>query len=112
MSEFPKYSPEGRIRAPYSHELYAMARHILVRCDSERTTMIECKKKHDFPEDCEPEAEALIRATNKLYGEVMEASPVEFTSYAACLDWWGLRMSRCRDFQGAFEKSFPLKKPM
>jgi hypothetical protein len=53
-------------RVPYSHELYAMARHIVFRCDPEHKAAVECKQKHDWPEDCKPESEALVRATNKL----------------------------------------------
>ena len=53
-------------RVPYSHELYAMARHIVFRCDKEHKEAVQCKAKHDWPEDCKPESEALIRATNKL----------------------------------------------
>lgn len=53
-------------RVPYSHELYAMARHIVFRCEKEHKAAVECKEKHDWPEDCKPESEALVRATNKL----------------------------------------------
>lgn len=53
-------------RVPYSHELYALARHIVFRCEGEHKAAVECKGKHDWPEDCKPESEALVRATNKL----------------------------------------------
>ncbi len=43
-----------------------MARHIVFRCDKEHKAAVECKSKHDWPEDCKPESEALVRATNKL----------------------------------------------
>jgi NADH dehydrogenase (ubiquinone) 1 alpha subcomplex subunit 8 len=54
------------VRVPYSHELYAMSRHIVFRCEKDHKAVIECKAKHDWPEDCEPESQALVRATNKL----------------------------------------------
>lgn len=95
-------------RVPYSHELYAMARHIVFKADGEHKAAVECKAKHDWPEDCKPESEALIRATNKLYKEIIEKAPEEFKDFAQCLDWYGLRFSRCRDKQAAFEKAFPL----
>ena len=53
-------------RVPYSHELYALARHIVFRAEKEHKAAVECKKSHDWPEDCKPESEALVRATNKL----------------------------------------------
>lgn len=53
-------------RVPYSHELYALARHLVFRCEKEHKSAVECKKSHDWPEDCKPESEALVRATNKL----------------------------------------------
>lgn len=55
------------MRVPYSHELYALSRHIVFRCDKEHAAAVQCKGKHDWPEDCKPESEALIRATNKLW---------------------------------------------
>ncbi|KAL6746838.1 NADH:ubiquinone oxidoreductase 12.5 kDa subunit [Haematococcus lacustris] len=96
-------------RVPYSHELYALARHIVFRCDKEHKAVVECKKKHDWPEDCKPESEALVRATNKLYKEAMEKAPQEFKDFAACLDNYGLRFARCRDRQKTFEKAFPIE---
>lgn len=56
----------GAVRVPYSHELYALARHIVFRCENEHKAAVECKNKHDWPGDCKPESEALVRATNKL----------------------------------------------
>ncbi|GLI60226.1 hypothetical protein VaNZ11_002313 [Volvox africanus] len=96
------------VRVPYSHELYAMSRHIVFRAEKEHKAAIDCKGKHDWPEDCKPESEALVRATNKLYKEIMEKAPNEFKEYAQCLDWYGLRFARCRDKQAAFEKAFPI----
>lgn len=95
-------------RVPYSHELYAMARHIVFRCEKEHKAAVECKSKHDWPSDCAPESEALVRATNKLYKEVMDKAPEEFKEYAQCLDFYGLRFARCRDKQKAFEAAFPI----
>ena len=43
-----------------------MARHIVFRAEKEHKAAVECKQKHDWPQDCQPESEALVRATNKL----------------------------------------------
>lgn len=58
-------------RVPYSHELYALSRHIVFRREKEHKAAVECKSKHDWPEDCRPESEALIRATNQLWVALM-----------------------------------------
>ncbi|GAX79581.1 hypothetical protein CEUSTIGMA_g7022.t1 [Chlamydomonas eustigma] len=95
-------------RLPYSHELYALARHIVFRCEKEHKASIECKRSHDWPEDCKPESEALIRATNKLYKEALDTAPEQFKEFAECLDQNGLRFARCRDKQKAFEAAYPI----
>ncbi len=53
-------------RVPYSNELYALSRHIVFRREKEHTEAKLCKEKHDWPEDCKPESEALIRGVNQL----------------------------------------------
>lgn len=78
-------------RAPYSHELFAMAKHIAVRLHKERKAVLDCKEKHDWPQDCKPESEALLRATNKLHEQMLAAAPTEFKEYSECLDFWGFR---------------------
>lgn len=95
-------------RAPYSHELFAMAKHIAVRLHTERKAALDCKAKHDFPEDCKPESEALLRSTNKLFEDILTAAPKEFKEYSECLDFWGFRYHRCKDKMEAFEKAFPI----
>ena len=50
----------------YSHELYALSRHIVYRREKEHIDAKQCKEKHDWPEDCRPESEALIRGVNQL----------------------------------------------
>ncbi|KAF5840216.1 putative NADH:ubiquinone oxidoreductase 12.5 kDa subunit precursor [Dunaliella salina] len=95
-------------RVPYSHELYALSRHIVFRREKEHNDAKNCKEKHDWPEDCRPESEALIRGVNQLYLDAMAAAPEEFKEFATCLDHYGLRFARCRDKQKAFEKAFPL----
>ena len=86
-------------RVPYSHELYAMSRHI-VFCAA------------PGPIAPPPRAHAAPHALgSRRYKEIMAKSPEEFKEFAQCLDWYGLRFSRCRDKQAAFEKAFPVVEP-
>eukprot|EP00201_Polytomella_parva_P017487 CAMPEP_0175071632 /NCGR_PEP_ID=MMETSP0052_2-20121109/19352_1 /TAXON_ID=51329 ORGANISM="Polytomella parva, Strain SAG 63-3" /NCGR_SAMPLE_ID=MMETSP0052_2 /ASSEMBLY_ACC=CAM_ASM_000194 /LENGTH=87 /DNA_ID=CAMNT_0016338827 /DNA_START=74 /DNA_END=337 /DNA_ORIENTATION=+ len=85
-----------------------MAKHIVFRNEKEHNAILECKAQHDWPEDCKPESEAIVRATNKLFQDIMQKAPEEFKDYAKCLDWYGLKFSKCREKQAAFEAAFPL----
>ncbi|KAJ9531023.1 hypothetical protein QJQ45_000973 [Haematococcus lacustris] len=68
-------------RVPYSHELYALARHIVFRCDKEHKAVVECKKKHDWPEDCKPESEAPVSHAG-------ERGKMEVGRYNRLSDYW------------------------
>lgn len=49
-----------------SSELYAMSRYLGVRCNSEEITYLDCKDKHNHPEDCIPEAKRVVRCSQNL----------------------------------------------
>jgi hypothetical protein len=49
-----------------SSELYAMSKHLGVRCANEEIAYLSCKEKYNHPEDCIKEAQAVLKCSQNL----------------------------------------------
>jgi hypothetical protein len=47
-------------------ELYAMSKHLGVRCGDLQIAYMRCKEKYNHPEDCLQEAKAVVRCSDNL----------------------------------------------
>lgn len=53
-------------RRATSSELYAMSKHLAVKCSSQEVSYLNCKDKYSHPEDCIQEAKAIIKCSENL----------------------------------------------
>jgi hypothetical protein len=53
-------------RRATSSELYAMSKHLAVKCSQPEVAYLNCKDKHSHPEDCLQEAKAVIKCSENL----------------------------------------------
>lgn len=53
-------------RRATSAELYAMSKHLGVRCGDLQIAYMRCKEKYNHPEDCLQEAKAVVRCSDNL----------------------------------------------
>jgi NADH dehydrogenase (ubiquinone) 1 alpha subcomplex subunit 8 len=79
------------------NEYYAMAKYLAVRCHKYQDAFLRCKAKYDHPSDCSTEGTALLKCTSEVYKQLQKEAPDQFKAYADCLDYQGLRITRCRD---------------
>ncbi|KAI8472179.1 MAG: hypothetical protein J3K34DRAFT_215326 [Monoraphidium minutum] len=89
-------------------ELYAMSKHLGVRCGELQIAYMRCKEKYNHPEDCLQEAKAVVRCSDNLLLEMLEKAPREFKDYCECLDYYTLDIRKCRAEQKTLEKAAPL----
>lgn len=47
-------------------ELYAMSKHLGVKCHDPEVAYLACKEKYNHPEDCLKEAKAVIKCSQNL----------------------------------------------
>jgi hypothetical protein len=50
-------------RRATSSELYAMSKHLAVRCGGPEVTYMNCKDKYNHPEDCLQEAKQVVKCS-------------------------------------------------
>lgn len=93
-------------RPPYSHELYAMAKHLAVSCTKEEVAFLDCKDKYDHPEDCLPEGDAVTKCAKALFLRLRQEET--FKKFAHCLEYNTLKFQKCRQELEDFEKAVPL----
>lgn len=53
-------------RRATSSELYAMSKHLAVKCSQPEVAYLNCKEKYNHPEDCLQEAKAVLRCSENL----------------------------------------------
>jgi NADH dehydrogenase (ubiquinone) 1 alpha subcomplex subunit 8 len=53
-------------RRATSSELYAMSKHLAVKCAQQEVAYLKCKDKFNHPEDCLQEAKAVMRCSEHL----------------------------------------------
>jgi NADH dehydrogenase (ubiquinone) 1 alpha subcomplex subunit 8 len=97
---------ERRMR---SAELYAIAKHLAIKCHKEEVAFMSCKEEYKHPEDCLQEGKAVTSCAHSLLDQVMVKAPEQFKEYVDCLDHYSFELKKCRAEQKKFEEAFPFK---
>eukprot|EP00879_Flechtneria_rotunda_P003522 GHRR01003753.1.p2 GENE.GHRR01003753.1~~GHRR01003753.1.p2 ORF type:complete len:103 (+),score=17.58 GHRR01003753.1:226-534(+) len=95
-------------RRATSSELYAMSKHLAVKCYRDELAYLNCKDKYNHPEDCLQEAKAVIKCSESLLLELYDKAPREFKDCIECLDYYTLDLKKCHQELKALEKAAPL----
>lgn len=91
-----------------SSELYAMSKHLAVKCAQPEVAYLNCKDKYNHPEDCLQEAKAVIKCSENLLLELYDKAPREFKDCIECLDYYTLDLKKCHKEIQTLEEAMPL----
>lgn len=72
-------------RRATSSELYAMSKHLAVKCAQSEVAYLNCKDKYSHPEDCLQEAKAVIKCSEHLCVSVLVGEGVALRRCVVCV---------------------------
>jgi|TARA_B110000977_G_scaffold17078_1_gene20813 NADH dehydrogenase (ubiquinone) 1 alpha subcomplex subunit 8 len=91
-----------------SSVLFAVHKHLQLRCAQRSAAYLACKKNNQDPAACLEEGAKVTGCMIDLLKELKGKCPASLNQYAECLDYRSNKFAKCRVEQGKFEEECPL----